>query len=150
MATNPWLAILAAPFFMVACAGPSKSELDAEVRRLCAIDGGVKVYETVVLPPNKFDVFGNVTIPSKTDAAPNDEYYFERETHYYRKGNPELSSSRHRIVRRSDGKTLGEAVRYARGGGDLPGPWQASTFICPDPRLPPSLEKSVFLRGDAK
>lgn len=25
---------------------PSKSDLDAEVKRLCAIDGGIKVYET--------------------------------------------------------------------------------------------------------
>ncbi len=37
-----------------ACAGPSKGQLDDEVRRLCAIDGGIKVYETVQLPAEKF------------------------------------------------------------------------------------------------
>ncbi|UJP04767.1 MAG: hypothetical protein LZF61_07845 [Nitrosomonas sp.] len=40
---------------VTACAGPSKGQLDDEVWRLCAIDDGIKVYETVALPPDKFD-----------------------------------------------------------------------------------------------
>ncbi|MBP9101513.1 MAG: hypothetical protein KBF68_09110 [Nitrosomonas sp.] len=31
-----------------------KARLDREVKRLCAIDGGIKVYETVKLPAERF------------------------------------------------------------------------------------------------
>ena len=142
-----WIGLLA---LTTGCSGPSKSELDAEVKRLCAIDGGIKVYETVKLPAERFDEHGNVKIPEKSLATPEDEYYYERETRYYKQGNPELSSSRHKIIRRKDNKVLGEAIRYARGGGDFPGPWHDSTFICPDPKSRPGLEESIFLRGDNK
>jgi hypothetical protein len=35
--------------------GGAKIYYDAKAYRLCAIDGGVKVYETVKLPPEKFN-----------------------------------------------------------------------------------------------
>ncbi|MCL2075403.1 MAG: hypothetical protein FWH15_02970 [Betaproteobacteria bacterium] len=44
--------------------GGVKLYYDAEVNRLCAIDGGVKVYETVTLPPEKFNEWGNIDISS--------------------------------------------------------------------------------------
>lgn len=103
---------------LAACsATPSKSELDAEVKRLCAIDGGIKVYETVRLPAERFDQHGNVRIPSKTKAKPTDEYYYDSETVYLREGDPTVIRMVTRIVRRNDEKVLGESVRYARGGG---------------------------------
>jgi hypothetical protein len=72
---------------LVACSStPSKSELDAEVKRLCAIDGGVKVYETVKLTPEQYnkllDKFGRLWIPRKKDANARDDFYSEEETHY--------------------------------------------------------------------
>ncbi len=39
--------------------GGAKIYYDAKVDRLCAVDGGVKVYETVSLPPEKFNEWGN-------------------------------------------------------------------------------------------
>lgn len=65
--------------------------LDREVRELCAKDGGVKVYETVRLPSERFDKWGNVGIPNKRYAKSSDEYYFESEDHHFRQGNPSLS-----------------------------------------------------------
>jgi hypothetical protein len=47
------------------CATPSQMAADSEVRRLCAIDGGIKVYERVVLPAARFDQWGNASIPAK-------------------------------------------------------------------------------------
>ncbi len=47
--------LLILPLITACTSGPSKRQLDAEVDRLCAIDGGVRVYETVTLPPDKFD-----------------------------------------------------------------------------------------------
>jgi hypothetical protein len=98
---------------VTACAsGPSKSELDAEVKRLCAIDGGVKVYETVRLPADKFDELKrrNFVLPDKLAAKPTDEYYVETDRHFYRQGNPEMSRRQYKIIRSSDHKTLGELV----------------------------------------
>ena len=128
--------------------GCEKSRLDAQVRELCAKDGGIKVYETVKLPPQLVDKYGVVRIPDKAQAEPSDEYYYETDTRYYRKGNPEMSRRQYQIIRRSDGKVLGELIFYGRGGGDLPGPWHDSSFTCPDPTKLPNFESSIFVKGD--
>jgi hypothetical protein len=119
---------------MLVMSGCEKGRLDDQVRRLCAIDGGVRVYQTVKLPPDRFDTFGVVSIPSKEKAKPADEYFYEWDVEYLQKGNPSLLRSHHRVIRRKDGKVLGELVRYARGGGDLPSPLHDSSFMCP-PRI---------------
>ena len=137
---------------LVACsATPSKLELDAEVKRLCAIDGGIKVYETVRLPKEKFDKYGNVKIPSKATAKPTDEYFYESEDIYLVSGDPHMLKMITKIIRRPDGKLLGESIRYGRGGGDIPGPWHPSSFICPEiSKDALSLESSIFIQGEAK
>ena len=128
-----------------------KWQADRQVRELCAKDGGVRVYETVILPAAKFDELKrrNFVLPDKSWAKPTDEYYVETDRHYYKRGHLNMSRTQHRIVRRSDGKVLGESVRYGRAGGDLPGPWHHSSFMCPDPvRQPSKFESEIFVRGD--
>jgi len=120
-----------------------KASLDSEVRRLCEIDGGIKVYEKVSLPAERFDNYGNIGVRNVTYASPNDDYYFRTEDVYIRSGNPTLVRSITRIFRRNDEKVLGESIRYGRGGGDLPGPWHGSTFDCPAIREL-GLEKAIF------
>lgn len=145
----PMLCVL--PLVAACAGGPSKSDLDDEVRRLCAIDGGVKVYETVKLPAEKFDRWGNVRIPSKETATPSDEYIYESETAILQPGNPQMIRTSYRIIRRSDGKVMGTSIRYGRGGGDIPGPWHPSSFLCPEiSRNIPSIESSVFIKGELK
>ena len=137
------LAILSAPWLV---SSGVKAYYDRQVRELCAKDGGVRVYETVPLTTEKFDKWGNVNIPNKRYAKAADEYYFESEDHYYRHGNPNLLRMNTRVIRKGDGKILGESTRYARSGGDLPGPWHGSSYGCPP--LPMKLESSIFLKGD--
>lgn len=136
---------------VASCATPSKSSLDAEVRRLCAIDGGIKVYETVKLPPERFDQWGNFTVLTREKSKAEDEYYSESDTYYYEKGDYEALAmwrSRYRIFRRTDTKLLGESIRYIRRGGDIPGPWHPTSFSCPPiSKDQPSLESSIFLKG---
>lgn len=128
--------------------GPSKGELDAEVRRLCAIDGGVKVYETAPLTPELLDGAGRIRLPAKGDALSRVPYYYEHADAYVLSGNPSVWRSHWQIYRRSDGKLMGESVTYIRRGGDMPGPWHESSFSCPAIGTPPSIETSIFLKGD--
>jgi len=124
-----------------------KAQLDAEVKRLCAIDGGIKVYETVKLPVARFDKYGNIQIPSKDKAKPEDDFYYEWEHSYLIKGNPEMWRDNYKIYRRQDRKLLGEDISYIRRGGDLYGPWHDTSFSCSDFRESTvSLEKSIFVR----
>ncbi len=138
---------LAAAFLLTAC---EKARLDQQVKELCAKDGGIRVYETVKLPAERFDQFGKVKIPSKNDAKPSDDYYSESETKYLKTGNPDLRRVHDKIMRRGDGKVMGEFIYYARRGGDLPGPWHPSSFGCPDLSSLPSFENSIFIKGDEK
>ncbi len=74
-----WLILVSLPLLLMAsCATQTQMALDAEVRRLCAIDGGVKVYETVKLPPDKFDKWGMVNFykPTQGENALGPDYVF--------------------------------------------------------------------------
>jgi hypothetical protein len=137
--------------FLLSCATPTQVSSDAEVRRLCAIDGGIKVYETVKLPADRFDKWGHARIASKDRARPADEYYFESDVVNVRIGNPRIIRTVYKIVRRSDRKVLGTATWYGRSGGDPPGPWHPSSFVCPPiSSEAPSLESRVFVIGESK
>jgi hypothetical protein len=130
------------------CATPSQMAVDAEVKRLCVIDGGVKVYETVKLPADKFNQWGQINFykPTQGENALGPDYLFKEETTFYRQGNPTFIRHHYKVIRKSDAKLLGETVSYGRGGGDIPGPWYPSSFTCPDVLLagPNALMKAVF------
>lgn len=122
-----------------------KDRLDREVERLCAIDGGIKVYETVKLPTERFDQYGHIQIPAKWLAYPEDEYFYEGVTNYLIKGNPELLQLRTWIYRRSDNKLLGESTVYMRRGGGIPGPWHMPAFICPQ-KTDVDMKEQIFTK----
>lgn len=123
-----------------------KDRLDREVERLCAIDGGIKVYETVRLPASKFDQYGEIRIPYKENLKPKDEYYKVWHVSYIENGNPSLSRDHFQIVRQSDSKVLGESISYVRIGGDIPGPWHGSSFRCPENAGSPFLTRQIFIQ----
>lgn len=127
--------------------------VNQQVKELCAKDGGVKIYETVRLSPEKYDELKRVNfiLPNKTWLKPTDEYYRDSEDQWIKKTRPKLLRIYTRIVRRSDGRVLGEFVRYGRGEGGLPGPWHGSSFSCPDPvKQPSKFETAIFVIGDKK
>ena len=126
--------LLIAATLLPLLAGCEKARLDQQVKELCAKDGGIKVYETVKLPPDRFDQWGMVKPydPTQGENALGSDYVFKWNLYYYREGNPSLHRSHFQVIRRSDGKILGESISYSRGGGDLPGPWQPSAFSCPE------------------
>lgn len=127
------------------CTTPGISNADAQFRRLCAADAGIKVYETVRLPPDRFDESGNPYIPYRLE-QPDSEFYFDiRMTYLYRY--PTVIKTTHKIVRRSDGKILGTSISYARGGGGDITDFR-STLVCPEiSKDMPRLESLVFIKG---
>ncbi len=128
-------AIVYATFFS------EKARLDREVDRLCAIDGGIRVYETVTLPPDKFNERGEINFykPTQGENTLGPDYLYQWNIHYYKKGDPvsqgaqEIAMRRDhiKVIRKSDMKLLGELIKYHRAGGDLPGPWMPSSYHCP-------------------
>ncbi len=141
------LALFLLPLAAACSSGPiAKAALDDEVRRLCAIDGGIKVYETVKLPAEKFNQWGQVNFykPNLGEGALGNEYLFKSETTYYRKGNPELWKSHYQVIRQADGKIVGESIGYSRRGGDISGPWHDSSYGCPENRGDIPLLMKVF------
>lgn len=122
---------------------------DAKVRELCAIDGGVKVYETVELTADLLDHFGRISIPDKSEVAQSDKYFYELNIDFLRNNDPKIMRSHFVLIRRSDNKVLGESIRYGRGGGDLVGPWESTTYDCPPiSKEVVGLELQVFIEGD--
>lgn len=123
-----------------------KDRLDREVKRLCAIDGGIKVYETVKLSAERFDRYGQISIPYKENVKTGDEYYYESSTIYLIRGNPELVKYRYEVYRQFDGKLLGEIINYSRRGGGIPGPWHVIAFRCPK-ETDADLNKKIFIKS---
>jgi len=123
-----------------------KNQVDAEVRRLCKQDGGISVHETIVLSGSSFDKFGVVQVPLRRNAKPSDAFFYEWETTYIKRGNPEMWRNHFRLTRVKDGKLLGEVISYTRRGGDLPGPWHESSFTCPPDGDISTLKQRVFAK----
>ncbi|SER25823.1 hypothetical protein SAMN05421690_10154 [Nitrosomonas sp. Nm51] len=129
-----------------ACATPSQIMADAEVRRLCEKDGGIRVYETVTLPVERFNKYGQILVPAKRLAKPEDKFYYESFQNYFRKGNPDIYQLHTKVYRKTDSKLLGESISYVRRGGDMPGPWHPSSFSCPEEAGLNNLNKQIFIK----
>lgn len=120
-------------------AGCEKAALDHRLNELCEKDGGVRVYETISLPPSMFDQWGD-PFPGWRGREFEDrlgpDYRFVAETEYLKSGDPfkgegRLDRSVTKIFRRSDNKLLGEAISYGRSGGDLIAFAHPSSRSCP-------------------
>ena len=127
----------------------NKAKADAMVDELCAKDGGIKVYETVALPADRFDRNGIVNVPSIRSKKPGDEYYYTNSTKWIvqGKGDPNdlvIWRDQFELYRLSDEKKLGTATYYARRGGDPPSPMHPSSYMCP---MGTDLFKKVFVRN---
>mgnify|MGYP003387907580 CR=1 FL=1 len=137
---------------LTGCGPYQKAKLDREVDRLCAIDGGVHIYETVKLPKENFGPDGEVFPQYRAHVVTGDgfgpNYKWTSVTKWIVEGDPSLVRWEQTITRMMDGKVLGKRIVYVRGGGDLPGPWAPSGYSCRNVSI--DLTQQVFLRGDSK
>ncbi len=145
------VALTVAALSLVKYLGESEMRrLDREMVRLCAIDGKSVIYETVTLPAEKFNQFGQPLVPYRRDDT-GFGYYVQgsQRTVDGRAQEPGARLLRYewRVLRTTDGKLLAEHIHYTRGGGD----WQewlfglASGWSCPGP-VPADFEQRIFIR----
>lgn len=151
--------ILAASIFLSLpmLSGCEKYRLDQQVEELCKKDGGVKVYETVTLPPEMFDRWGD-PFPGWGGRKPADrlgpDYRYIVEIEYLKRGDPiqlfsegELRRYSEKIIRVSDGKLMGLSIVYGRTGGETILLGHPSSKRCPVYKnANETLIRSVFLK----
>jgi len=125
-----------------------KWRADAQVKELCAKDGGVKVYETVEITDEQFvwlsDSNNKNRITFKDYAAPEALYYYESETKNFNKLYLDVVRTEYRFIQKEPYKVLAINVFYSRRGGDPIGPWHHSSFSCPDPKKSVDMLNIVF------
>jgi len=147
-----WLLLVG--LLATALGGCEKYELDRRMEELCKQDGGVHVYETVTLPPEMFDPEG-YPFPGwrqRTEENRLDpEYRFVRQTTYLKKGEPlkgegQLIRNSWKVIRRSDGKLLGESVLYGRSGGDFISFDHFTSKSCPSQVGNATVIQAVFIK----
>jgi hypothetical protein len=133
------LILAAATLGLMPLVGCEKYALDRQMQALCEKDGGVRVYETVTLPPEMFDQNGD-PFPgwrSRSDEARlGDDFRLIRETTELKRGDPmkgegRLTRYEWKVVRQSDGKVLGEGTMYGRSGGDFVALGHFTSNSCP-------------------
>ena len=135
------------------CTTPSQWKADSLVDELCAKDGGIKVYETVTLPKERFNKQGYFYVPNQGYGdKPTDEYYgvwksknIQVNSNGY-DGNLVVYQSHYWIYQRKDQKLLGESISYSRRGGDLPLPAHPSSYSCYKGGLERDLINQIFLK----
>ena len=107
------------------------------VDRLCANDGGIRVYETIELPRN-WDPDKLPLVRPKERREGNDELYYAYSSSDIQgqRNSTDIGAlvvfrTQTELRRGSDDKLLALAVSYVRRGGDPIGPWHPSSYQCP-------------------
>lgn len=139
--------VVVAVFALAACTS-EKDRLDAEAKRLCAIDGGIKVFETVTLPPERFHPNGVPLISDKDDKGLG---YFLTASQKNLKANfdtPTLFRHEYQVIRSGDQKVIAKSVVYRRGGGSWwDGLMEGDGFTCPEDKVNTTFMQQVFIKG---
>lgn len=110
---------------------------DAQVREMCAKDGGITVYEIVELSEADYKSLGGLQgglpLPHVGNKNTDHPYFYEIIDTNIKESNPAVVRTEMLVTRRADKKLLGRSVRYVRRGGDLPtGVVADSSFGCPE------------------
>lgn len=124
-----------------------KAYWDYRVREMCERDGGVTVYENVVIDFEQFKAWGGIGgalgIPHESTKRLDIPFYRRTRDDVLHDRNPRVMRLETEFIRRRDEKLLGKAVYYYRRGGDFPSWAHESSFGCDKPDVP--IEKIIFV-----
>jgi len=121
--------------------GCEQERVDAQMQELCNKDGGMKIYEKVVLPKEEFTVYGDVKFFRAYNTS-GGGYRFVSLQERLRTSKPTLTKKTYKVIREADNKVLGIYVSYQRIGGAI------MPRLGPDPakQCPAGINDIVFLR----
>lgn len=135
--------IIAIPFLIIAFViiaigfyEGRKAYWDAEVREMCAKDGGTQIFEKIIISKAQANALPKVGdflgVATEALAKPSEPAYLRVRRVAIREGNPSILREEQEIVRKSDYKVIGRTIRYGRGGGDFPAYGHPTTYSCPE------------------
>lgn len=147
------LTSLIAAFSLSGC---EQAVVDAQMEALCKRDGGMKIYEKVVLPKDQFKKYGN-PIFYETWNTSGGGYKFVSKSEKIKVARPRLdfltwnhanlTKNTSMVIREADKKILGTLVYYQRiGGAIMPrlGPDPAKS--CPSDASENQFLKVIFIQ----
>jgi len=112
-----------------------KAYWDAQVRGMCAKDGGVRIFEEMLISREQAGhlphVDGVIAVTKESISDPAAPAFSKILETVVKDGEPSIFRYEQAIVRRSDQATVAKAVIYVRTGGDMPSPAFPSSFYCP-------------------
>lgn len=124
---------------LIGCMGyvpGQQSYWDAQVREMCARDGGVQIFEKIAISSEQAAALQKVgsylSIPPRATAKPDAPAYWDESVTIFHDANPRVWRSEQVVRRRGDEKISARVIRYIRVGGDIPSPAHSSSFSCPD------------------
>lgn len=103
---------------MVTITGCEKQRVDAQMEELCKKDGGVNVYERILLSEAELEKKG-LPIFFNSWNKPGGGYRFISEYKRLKSNKPTLTRYKYSVIREADNKVLGEYIVYIRIGGDI-------------------------------
>jgi hypothetical protein len=114
-----------------------KAFYDWQITRLCEKEGGVTVFDQVVVSaaevrslPKVGEILG--IAPEALAKAEEPAFSRTQRTQLHSSGGVSVTRYETDIIRRSDGKLVARSVTFTRAGGDFPSFAHPSTFSCPE------------------
>jgi hypothetical protein len=138
------------PLLIVGFYEGRKAYWDAQVREMCAKDGGNSVFEKAAIAPEQLRDWGGVGgvlgLPNESDQATKIPFFRRTKDQVVHAGSPLVMRLETEFVRRSDSKLLARSVSYYRRGGDFPTWGHESTYGCTTDSKP--IETEIFILRD--
>ncbi len=108
---------------------------DQQVKKMCGIDGGVKIFNIVSISPSEAAYMpkadGVLSVSPKILSNTRSPVSSISNKDVLHSGSLKIVRISNKIIRNSDGKLISSAVIYMRSGGDFPIVSFPSSYYCP-------------------
>ncbi|AQQ67173.1 hypothetical protein Mag101_05625 [Microbulbifer agarilyticus] len=115
----------------------NKAYWDKQVSRMCEEEGGVVIFERVVLSDSEYQRNdgndGSIRVMPEETSKEKHEYAWRSNTVVINASKPYVRRTEYTVYRKDGGEELGKKVTFSRRGGDFPtGIMHESSFSCSD------------------
>lgn len=125
------MAALAAGIALAGCS-PEVIYVDWKIDRLCAKDGGLRVFETAEAPRALLREDGSLDLNVLQRTRPEDPFYLEHFSETLKSREPEIIRSEYRLWRSSDHKLIATTISYIRPTQNVGVPlFSHQAYTCP-------------------